>query len=555
MWNDNIKRIEECQKMISVSNVSLLFSDRKLFDNVNIKFNAGNCYGVIGANGAGKSTFLKILSGEISPTTGDVILDPNERLSVLNQDHFGFEDHQVLDTVIMGNKRLYQVMAEKDAIYMKEDFSEADGIRAGELEGEFAELNGWEAEADAASLLQGLGISQDLHYKKMSELIEPQKVKVLLAQALFGQPDVLLLDEPTNGLDKQSIEWLSEFLINFPNTVIVVSHDRHFLNTVCTHMADVDFGQIKLYPGNYDFWLQSSQLAAKLAADQNAKKEEKIKELQDFIARFSANASKSKQATSRKKTLDKITLDDIQPSLRKYPFVGFTPEREIGNDVLIVEGLSKSIDGVKVLDNISFSIGRNDKVAFTSRRDIATTALFQILMGETEADSGTFKWGVTTSRSYLPRDHSSEFPDPNMNILEWLRQFAGKEEDDNTFLRSFLGRMLFSGDDVMKDVSVLSGGEKVRIILSKMMLSKANVLILDDPTNHLDLESITALNDGMIAFKGALLFSSHDYEFTNTTANRIIEISPNGVVDRLETSYEEFLNDQDVQKRVDALYV
>ncbi|UJF16656.1 ATP-binding cassette domain-containing protein [Jeotgalibaca sp. MA1X17-3] len=541
--------------MISVSNVSLLFSDRKLFDNVNIKFNAGNCYGVIGANGAGKSTFLKILSGEISPTTGDVILDPNERLSVLNQDHFGFEDHQVLDTVIMGNKRLYQVMAEKDAIYMKEDFSEADGIRAGELEGEFAELNGWEAEADAASLLQGLGISQDLHYKNMSELIEPQKVKVLLAQALFGQPDVLLLDEPTNGLDKQSIEWLSEFLINFPNTVIVVSHDRHFLNTVCTHMADVDFGQIKLYPGNYDFWLQSSQLAAKLAADQNSKKEEKIKELQDFIARFSANASKSKQATSRKKTLDKITLDDIQPSLRKYPFVGFTPEREIGNDVLIVEGLSKSIDGVKVLDNISFSIGRNDKVAFTSRRDIATTTLFQILMGETEADSGTFKWGVTTSRSYLPRDHSSEFPNPNMNILEWLRQFAGKEEDDNTFLRSFLGRMLFSGDDVMKGVSVLSGGEKVRIILSKMMLSKANVLILDDPTNHLDLESITALNDGMISFKGALLFSSHDYEFTNTTANRIIEITPNGVVDRLETSYEEFLNDQDVQKRVDALYV
>ena len=540
--------------MISVSNVSLLFSDRKLFDNVNIKFIPGNCYGVIGANGAGKSTFLKILSGELSPTTGDVILDPNERLSVLNQNHFGFEDHQVLDTVIMGSKRLYEVMAEKDAIYMKEDFSEADGIRAGELEGEFAELNGWEAEADASSLLQGLGITQDLHYKNMSELIEPQKVKVLLAQALFGQPDVLLLDEPTNGLDKQSIEWLSEFLINFPNTVIVVSHDRHFLNTVCTHMADVDFGKIKLYPGNYDFWLQSSQLAAKLAADQNAKKEDKIKELQDFIARFSANASKSKQATSRKKTLDKITLDDIQPSLRKYPFVGFTPEREIGNDVLMVEGLSKSIDGVKILDNISFSIGRNDKVAFTSRRDIATTTLFRILMGEMEADSGSFKWGVTTSRSYLPRDHASEFPNPDLTILEWLRQFAGKEEDDNTFLRSFLGRMLFSGDDVMKEVSVLSGGEKVRIILSKMMLSKANVLILDDPTNHLDLESITALNDGMIAFKGALLFSSHDYEFTNTTANRIIEISPKGVVDRLETTYEDFLNNKDVQKRVDALY-
>ncbi|MGP6147162.1 ABC-F family ATP-binding cassette domain-containing protein [Jeotgalibaca sp. A122] len=540
--------------MITVSNVSLQFSDRKLFDNVNIKFTPGNCYGVIGANGAGKSTFLKILSGEIQPSTGDVILDPNERLSVLNQDHFGFEDKQVLDTVIMGNKRLYAVRQEKDAIYMKEEFTDEDGIRAGELEGEFAELNGWEAEADAASLLQGLGISEDLHYKNMSELIEPQKVKVLLAQALFGQPDVLLLDEPTNGLDKQSIDWLSEFLINFPNTVIVVSHDRHFLNTVCTHMADVDFGKIQLYVGNYDFWLQSSQLASKLAADQNSKKEEKIKELQDFIARFSANASKSKQATSRKKMLDKITLDDIQPSSRKYPFVGFSPEREIGNDLLIVDGLSKSIDGVKVLDNISFTLNREDKVAITSRRDIATTTLFRILMGEMEPDAGTFKWGVTTSRSYLPKDHSSEFPNPDINILEWLRQFAGPEEDDNTFLRSFLGRMLFTGDDVMKKVSVLSGGEKVRVILSKMMFSKANVLILDDPTNHLDLESITALNDGMIAFKGALLFSSHDHEFINTTANRIIEVSANGVVDRLDTTYEEFLEDKDVQARVAALY-
>lgn len=540
--------------MITVSNVSLQFSDRKLFDNVNIKFTPGNCYGVIGANGAGKSTFLKILSGVIQPTTGDVHLDPNERLSVLNQDHFAFEEHNVLDTVIMGNKRLYEVRQEKDAIYMKEDFTDADGIRAGELEGEFAELNGWEAEADAASLLQGLGITEDLHYKKMSELIEPQKVKVLLAQALFGQPDVLLLDEPTNGLDKQSIDWLSEFLINFPNTVIVVSHDRHFLNTVCTHMADVDFGKIQLYVGNYDFWLQSSQLAAKLAADQNAKKEEKIKELQDFIARFSANASKSKQATSRKKMLDKITLDDIQPSSRKYPFVGFSPEREIGNDLLIVEGLSKTIDGEKVLDNISFTLNREDKVAFTSRRDIATTTLFRILMGELEPDAGTFKWGVTTSRSYLPKDHSTEFPNPEINILEWLRQFAGPEEDDNTFLRSFLGRMLFSGDDVMKKVSVLSGGEKVRVILSKMMFSKANVLILDDPTNHLDLESITALNDGMIAFKGALLFSSHDHEFINTTANRIIEVSAKGVVDRLDTTYEEFLEDKNVQARVAALY-
>lgn len=541
-------------KMITVSNVSLQFSDRKLFDNVNIKFTPGNCYGVIGANGAGKSTFLKILSGEVSPSTGDVILDPNERLSVLNQDHFAFEDEQVLDTVVMGNKRLYEVRQEKDAIYMKEEFTDADGIRAGELEAEFAELNGWEAEADAASLLQGLGISEDLHSKKMSELIEPQKVKVLLAQALFGQPDVLLLDEPTNGLDKQSIDWLSEFLINFPNTVIVVSHDRHFLNTVCTHMADVDFGKIQLYVGNYDFWLQSSQLAAKLAADQNSKKEEKIKELQDFIARFSANASKSKQATSRKKMLDKITLDDIQPSSRKYPFVGFSPEREIGNDVLIVDGISKTIDGEKVLDNISFTLGREDKVAFTSRRDIATTTLFKILMGEMEPDSGSFKWGVTTSRSYLPKDHSSEFPNPDTNILEWLREFAGPEEDDNTFLRSFLGRMLFTGDDVMKKVSVLSGGEKVRVILSKMMFSKANVLILDDPTNHLDLESITALNDGMIAFKGALIFTSHDHEFINTTANRIIEVSPNGVVDRLDTTYDDFLEDKNVRERVAALY-
>lgn len=540
--------------MITVSNVSVQFSDRKLFDNVNIKFTPGNCYGIIGANGAGKSTFLKVLSGELQPTTGDVILDPHERLSVLNQDHFAFEDEQVLDTVIMGNKRLYEIMKEKDAIYMKEEFTEADGIRAGELEGEFAEMNGWEAESDAASLLQGLGISEDLHYKKMSELVEPQKVKVLLAQALFGQPDVLLLDEPTNGLDKQSTAWLSEFLINFPNTVIVVSHDRHFLNTVCTHMADVDFGQIKLYVGNYDFWLQSSQLAAKLASDQNAKKEEKIKELQEFIARFSANASKSKQATSRKKMLDKITLDDIQPSSRKYPFVGFSPEREIGNDLLIVDGLSKTIEGVKVLDNISFTLNRDDKVAFTSRRDIATTTLFRILMGELEPDAGTFKWGVTTSRSYLPKDHSSEFPNPDTNILEWLRQFAGKEEDDNTFLRSFLGRMLFSGDDVMKKVSVLSGGERVRVILSKMMLSKANVLVLDDPTNHLDLESITALNDGIISFKGAVLFASNDYEFTNTTANRIIEVSPNGVVDRMDTTYEEFLNDPAVQERVNALY-
>lgn len=540
--------------MLKVQNVSLLFSDRKLFDDVNITFTPGNCYGVIGANGAGKSTFLKILSGELQPTTGEVILDPHERLTVLKQDHFAFEDERVIDTVIMGHKHLYDIMKEKDAIYMKEDFSDEDGIRAAELEGEFAELNGWEAESDASQLLQGLGITEDQHYKLMSELVEADKVKVLLAQALFGKPDVLLLDEPTNGLDAKSISWLEEFLINFDNTVIVVSHDRHFLNKVCTHMADVDFSKIKLFVGNYDFWLHSSQLAAKLLADQNAKKEEKIKELQEFIARFSANASKSKQATSRKKMLDKITLDDIQPSSRKYPFVGFSPAREIGNDLLLVEGLSKTIDGEVIFENVSFQLSKDDKVAFLSRSDIAITTLFKILTGEMEADSGTFKWGVTTSQAYLPKDMTDEFSNEKLNILEWLRQYGPVEEQDNTFLRSFLGRMLFSGDDVMKQVTVLSGGEKVRCMLSKLMLSKANVLILDDPTNHLDLESITALNDGLIAFKGSLLFSSHDHEFIQTTANRIIEIGPKGIVDRLGSTYDEFLEDEAVQARVDALY-
>ena len=540
--------------MLTVTNVSLLFSDRKLFDDVNIKFTPGNCYGVIGANGAGKSTFLKILSGEIHPTTGDVILDPHERLTVLKQDHFAYEDKRVIDTVIMGHQQLYDIMQEKDAIYMKADFSEADGIRAAELEGEFAEMNGWEAESDASQLLQGLGISEDKHDKLMSELIHTDKIKVLLAQALFGKPDVLLLDEPTNGLDAKSIAWLEEFLINFENTVIVVSHDRHFLNKVCTHMADVDFGKIKLFVGNYDFWLQSSQLASKLQADQNSKKEEKIKELQDFIARFSANASKSKQATSRKKMLDKITLDDIQPSSRKYPFVGFTPEREIGNDLLLVEGLSKTIDGKVIFDNVSFQLRKDDKAAFLSRSDIAITTLFKILTGEMEADAGTFKWGVTTSQSYLPKDMGDEFNDSKLNILEWLRQYAPAEEQDNTFLRSFLGRMLFSGEEVMKNVDVLSGGEKVRCMLSKLMLSKANVLVLDDPTNHLDLESITALNDGLIAFKGSLLFSSHDHEFIQTTANRIIEIGPNGVVDRMGSTYDEFLENTEVQQRVEELY-
>lgn len=540
--------------MLTVTNVSLLFSDRKLFDEVSIKFTPGNCYGVIGANGAGKSTFLKILSGEIQPTTGDVVLDPHERLTVLKQDHFAHEGEKVIETVIMGHQHLYDVMKEKDAIYMKEDFTDADGLRAAELEGEFAEMNGWEAESDASQLLQGLGISEDLHDKYMSELVEGDKVKVLLAQALFGKPDVLLLDEPTNGLDAQSIAWLEEFLINFENTVIVVSHDRHFLNKVCTHMADVDFGKIRLYVGNYDFWLQSSQLASKLAADQNAKKEEKIKELQEFIARFSANASKSKQATSRKKMLDKITLDDIQPSSRKYPFVGFTPEREIGNDLLIVENLSKTIDGQVIFENLSFQLRKDDKVAFLSRSDIAITTLFKILTGELEADSGSFKWGVTTSQAYLPKDMNEEFTNDSLNILEWLRQYAPVEEQDNTFLRSFLGRMLFSGDDVMKKVTVLSGGEKVRCMLSKLMLSKANVLILDDPTNHLDLESITALNDGLIAFKGSILFYSHDHEFIQTTANRIIEVGPKGVVDRIETTYDDFLEDSAVQERVKALY-
>lgn len=540
--------------MLTVSNVSLHFSDRKLYDDVNIKFNSGNCYGIIGANGAGKSTFLKILSGEIQPTTGTVILDPNERLSMLNQNHFGFEEFPVLDTVIMGNQRLYEIKNEKDAIYSKTDFTDADGIRAGELEAEFAELNGWEAESEASQLLQGLGIPEAMHYQLMSELREKDKVKVLLAQALFGNPDVLLLDEPTNGLDAQSIEWLSEYIINFPNTVIVVSHDRYFLNAVCTHICDVDFGKIQLYVGNYDFWKQSSELAAKLQGDANAKKEEKIKELQDFIARFSANASKSKQATSRKKMLDKIDLDDIHPSSRKYPYVGFTPEREIGNDVLIVENLSKTIDGVKILDNITFNIGREDKVALLSRNDIATTVLYKIIMGEMEPDSGSYKWGVTTSQTYLPRDTSAEFEHNKVTIVDWLRQYAEPEEQDNTFLRSFLGRMLFSGDDVNKKVNVLSGGEKVRCMLSKMMLSKANVVVLDDPTNHLDLESISSLNDGLIAFKGVVLFTSHDHEFIHTIANRIIHVSGNGLVDRMSTNYEEFLADADVQKRVDALY-
>ena len=542
------------KRMINVSNVSLQFPDRKLFDEVNITFTPGNCYGVIGANGAGKSTFLKILSGDVTPTTGNVSMDPEERLAVLSQNHYGFEDHTVIETVMMGYKELYETMKEKDAIYMKPDFTDEDGIRAGELEGLFAEMGGWEAESEASDMLQGLGIDTSMHSQLMRELNEADKIKVLLAQALFGKPDNLLLDEPTNGLDAQAIDWLSDFIMDFPNTVIVVSHDRHFLNTVCTHMADVDFGKIKLFVGNYDFWLQSSQLAARMQADQNAKKEEKIKELQDFIARFSANASKSKQATSRKKMLDKITLDDIQPSSRRYPFVGFSPEREIGNDLLRVEGVSKTIDGEKVLDNITFTLSREDKVAFSSRNDNATTALFEILMGNMKPDTGTVEWGVTTSQTYLPRNSGDEFDGVELTIVDWLRQYASKEEQDNTFLRSFLGRMLFSGEDVMKPVNVLSGGEKVRCLLSKMMLSKANVLVLDQPTNHLDLESITALNEGLIKFKGAILMASHDFEVLNTTCNRVIEVTSNGSFDRVNSTYEEYVNDQDVQNRLEALY-
>ena len=538
--------------MITVNNVSLQFGGRKLFEEVNIKFTPGNCYGLIGANGAGKSTFLKILSGEQDTTTGDVSITPGERLAVLKQDHYAYEDSAVLETVIMGHERLYKVMKEKDAIYMKEDFSDEDGMRAAELEGEFAELNGWEAESEASLVLQGLGISEALHQKQMSELTGGEKVKVLLAQALFGKPDILLLDEPTNGLDLKAIQWLEEFLINFENTVIVVSHDRHFLNKVCTHMADLDFGKIQLYVGNYDFWYESSQLATRMAADQNKKKEEKIKELQNFIARFSSNASKARQATSRKKLLDKITLDDIRPSSRRYPFVGFTMEREIGNDVLYVDNVSKTIDGVKVLDNVTFSLNKTDKVAFVGRSDVAITTLFKILMGEMEPDTGSVKWGVTTTQSYFPKDNSEYFEGSEKSILDWLRQFSPADESD-TFLRGFLGRMLFSGEEVMKKASVLSGGEKVRCMLSKMMLSNSNVLVLDDPTNHLDLESITALNNGLESFKGVLLFSSHDHQLISTIATRIIEVTPNGIVDK-EATYDEYLENEALQQQVESLY-
>ncbi|PSL43553.1 ATPase subunit of ABC transporter with duplicated ATPase domains [Salsuginibacillus halophilus] len=524
--------------MLTCNDVGLRYGDKKLFEEVNIKFTPGNCYGVIGANGAGKSTFLKILSGEIEPQTGGVHIEKNHRMAVLKQDHFAYEEYEVLETVIMGYQRLYEVMKEKDAIYMKPDFSDEDGMRAAELEGEFAEMNGYEAESEAAMLLKGLGISEDLHHKKMADLVGGEKVKVLLAQALFGNPDILLLDEPTNHLDINAIQWLEEFLINFENTVIVVSHDRHFLNKVCTHIADIDYGKIELFVGNYDFWYESSQLATKMAKEQNKKKEEQIKELKEFVARFSANASKSKQATSRKKTLEKIELDDIKPSSRRTPYVHFKPEREIGNDLLTVENLSKTIDGEKVLDNVSFTLDPNEKVALVGDHEFAKTTLLKILAGEMDPDEGTYKWGLTTSLSYFPKDNSHYF-ESDLNLVDWLRQYS-PEDQSETFIRSFLGRMLFSGEEAKKKANVLSGGEKVRCMLSKMMLSGSNVLLLDEPTNHLDLEAITALNNALISFKGSIIFASHDYEFIQTIADRIIEFTPEGMIDR-KLTYEEYI--------------
>ena len=532
--------------MISANNITLRVGKKALFEDVNIKFTEGNCYGLIGANGAGKSTFLKILSGQLEPTNGDVVITPGQRLSFLQHDHFKYDAYTVLDTVIMGNKRLYEIMKEKDAIYAKADFTDEDGIRASELEGEFAEMNGWEAESDAATLLNGLGIETDLHYSQMADLTGSQKVKVLLAQALFGNPDILLLDEPTNHLDLPAIEWLEEFLINFDNTVIVVSHDRYFLNKVCTHTADIDYGKIQLYAGNYDFWFESSQLLIKQMKEANKKKEEKIKELQEFISRFSANASKSKQATSRKRALEKIQLDDMRPSSRKYPYIDFRPNREIGNEVLMVENLSKTIDGVKVLDNISFTLGHDDKVAFVGANEQAITTLFKILVGEMEPDEGNYKWGVTTSQAYFPKDNTAEF-DNDLTITDWLTQYS--EIKDATYVRGFLGRMLFPGEDGIKRVRVLSGGEKVRCLLSKMMISGANILILDEPTNHLDMESITALNNGLIKFPGVILFTSHDHQFVQTTANRIMEILPNGTMIDKITTYDEYLASDEMAKK------
>ena len=524
--------------MIQAINVTLRLGKKALFEDVNIKFTEGNCYGLIGANGAGKSTFLRILSGQLESTSGEVVITPGQRLSVLEQDHFKYDDFPVLDTVIMGNARLYEIMKEKEAIYAKEDFSDEDGIRASELEGEFAEMDGWEAESNAASLLNGLGIETEFHYNLMKDLNGSQKVKVLLAQALFGNPDILLLDEPTNHLDLDAIAWLEDFLIDFENTVIVVSHDRYFLNKVCTQIADIDYGKIQLYAGNYDFWYESSQLLIKQMKEANKKKEEKIKELQEFISRFSANASKSKQATSRKRALEKIQLDEIRPSSRKYPYIDFRPDREIGNEVLTVEGISKTINGEKVLDNISFILGHNDKVAFVGGNELAKTTLFSILMGEMEPDEGSYKWGVTTSQAYFPKDSTKEF-DNDLTIADWLMGYSPVK--DITYVRGFLGRMLFAGEDGVKKVRVLSGGEKVRCLLSKMMISGANCLVLDEPTNHLDMESITALNNGLIKFPGVALFSCRDHQFVETTANRIMEILPNGTLIDKITTYDEYL--------------
>ncbi|ATH07222.1 ABC transporter ATP-binding protein [Halobacteriovorax marinus] len=525
--------------MISANNVSLAFGGRKLFDEVNIKFTPGNCYGLIGANGAGKSTFLKILSGDIEAQTGNIEIKPGDRLSVLKQDHFAYDEHAVLKTVLMGNQKLFAIMEEKDAIYMKEDFSDEDGIRAAELESEFAELNGWEAESEAATLLSGLGIGTEYHDKIMKDLTGSEKVKILLAQALIGDPDILLLDEPTNHLDIKAIQWLENFLMDFTNTVIVVSHDRHFLNKVCTHIADIDFGKITVYTGNYDFWRKASELAIQLRSDQRRKSEEKAAELKNFIQRFSANASKSKQATSRQKQLEKLKIEDLPISSRKYPYVHFQPTREAGKELLKVDGISKTIEGEKILDNISFTINKGDKVVVLGENDVAKTTLFQILMGEIEADSGTFEWGVTTSRAYFPNDNSSYFDDGKYSITDWLRQYS--EEKDESFIRGFLGKMLFSGEEALKKTNVLSGGEKVRCMLSKMMLSGANVLLLDGPTNHLDLESITAVNEGLIKFTGTTLFTSHDHEFIQTVANRIIDIDVKLVEDKY-ISYDDYLN-------------
>ena len=537
--------------MLQVTNVGLRFGDKELFKDVNLKFTKGNCYGIIGANGAGKSTFLKILAGDIEANTGSVSITEKERMSVLRQDHFKYEEETVLNVVIMGHERLYQIMQEKDALYMKPDFSEEDGIKAAELEGEFAELDGWDAETNAERLLMGLGITKDLHYKQMKELTGGEKVKVLLAQALFGKPEILIMDEPTNHLDFQSINWLNNFIMDLEDSiVIVVSHDRHFLNQICTNIVDVDFGKIQMYVGNYDFWYESRQLALQLAKDQNKKAEEKIAQLKEFIARFSSNASKAKQATSRKKQLEKIQVEEIQPSRRRYPYVGFTPEREIGNEVLEVEGLTKTVDGVKVLDNVSFRLDREDKVAFMGD-EIAITTLFNILMGEDTADSGTFKWGVTTSQSYLPKNHNQYFDGVEYSLVDWLRQYS--EEKSESFIRGFLGRMLFSGEEALKQAQVLSGGEKVRCMLSKLMLSNANVLVLDDPTNHLDLESITSVNKGLEKFPGVLLFNSHDQEMIQTLANRIIEITPGGIMDR-KTTLEEYLENKDIQAQLKKMY-